>query len=71
MNYPEAELRGILLIKKCGREPEGKKTQEFGVCPAALDTSTGQILQSATRYSYRLKERLIESLPLRPFLQVL
>ena len=25
--------------KKCGREPRGKKASEFGVCPAASDTS--------------------------------
>lgn len=29
-------------IKNCGREPGGVKTEEFGVCPAAVDdTSTG------------------------------
>lgn len=23
---------------KCGREPKGKNTDEFGVCPASMDT---------------------------------
>lgn len=27
-------------MKKCGREPGGAKTSEFGVCPAAEDTSS-------------------------------
>jgi hypothetical protein len=26
-------------IKKCGREINGSKTDEFGVCPAAVETS--------------------------------
>jgi len=26
-------------FKKCGREPGGTKTGEFGVCPAAVDAS--------------------------------
>lgn len=26
-------------LKKCGREPNGEKVREFGVCPAATDAS--------------------------------
>jgi len=29
--------------KKCGREPNGLKVAEFGVCPAALETRTDGI----------------------------
>lgn len=29
--------------KKCGREPGGVKTQEFGVCPAAVEVRTNGI----------------------------
>jgi hypothetical protein len=27
-------------VKKCGREPGGAKTAEFGICPAVEDTSS-------------------------------
>ncbi len=27
-------------FKKCGREPDGTKVAELGICPAATDTST-------------------------------
>ncbi len=27
-------------IKKCGREPGGEQTEEFGICPAATDESS-------------------------------
>jgi len=30
-------------VKKCGREPGGSKTGDFGVCPAAEDRSSDQI----------------------------
>lgn len=30
-------------IKKCGREPNGSKSQELGVCPAADDASSNGI----------------------------
>lgn len=30
-------------LKKCGREPGGEKTADFGVCPAASDTSSNGI----------------------------
>jgi hypothetical protein len=27
-------------LKKCGREPGGEKTNDYGVCPAASDTTS-------------------------------
>ncbi len=30
-------------IKKCGRDPGGSRSEEFGVCPAASDTSSDSI----------------------------
>ncbi len=30
-------------IKECGREPGGTKTNDLGVCPAAIDTSSDDI----------------------------
>ncbi len=30
-------------MKKCGREPSGKNSNEFGVCPAAADTTSNGI----------------------------
>jgi hypothetical protein len=27
-------------VMQCGREPQGTKTHEMGVCPAAMDTSS-------------------------------
>ncbi len=38
--YPNAMGRdNCWEIKKCGREPSGAKTEEFGVCPAASEAS--------------------------------
>ncbi len=30
-------------IKKCGREPGGCKTSDYGVCPAATDTASDRL----------------------------
>ena len=30
-------------FKKCGREPGGAKSQEFGVCPASQETRTNKV----------------------------
>jgi hypothetical protein len=34
---------------QCGREPGGLKVAEFGVCPAALDTATRNLLGGKCR----------------------
>jgi len=31
------EPKNCWEVKKCGRQPEGEKVEEFGVCPAAID----------------------------------
>ena len=33
--YEEMKKQNCWEAKKCGREPEGRKAHEFGVCPAA------------------------------------
>ena len=36
-------------FKQCGREPGGLKTDEFGICPAALDSATEGLLGGKNR----------------------
>lgn len=33
------ERKNCWEVKECGREPEGKKVEELGVCPAALQNN--------------------------------
>jgi hypothetical protein len=35
--------RNCWQVKKCGREPGGRKAQELGICPAATETALGGV----------------------------
>ncbi len=41
LNQPNApeHRQNCWQFKQCGREPEGARVAELGVCPAAIDTS--------------------------------